>query len=123
MTTFIHCGGWFDLRRLMRPWLNRHGTGRSGLQRREADVAELYVGAFGLETDGSFGDAASGDVIDEVTVDPNLHVIAFADNLVVVPFADRFLRIVGQVEMPPAFDPLSSIFDLACGADDPDVAG
>src|SRR6476620_9957050 len=93
------------------------------LKWREDDVAEFDVGAFGLEANGTFGLAAFRYVIDEVAVDPDGDLVVVAEDLVVVPFGNRALGIVGEVVVAAADDAFVGVFDLAGGADDPDIAG
>src|SRR5947208_10245039 len=73
----------------------------SRLQRLKADIPEFNVGSFRLQTNGAFGHTALRYMVDEIAIDPDRHLVAVTDDLVVVPLADRPLRIVGQVVMPP----------------------
>jgi hypothetical protein len=40
-----------------------------------------------------------------------------------VPFAERFLAVVGKVEVPPVLPPLFDVLYIDRGADDPKIAG
>lgn len=69
------------------------------------------------------GLAAFRYMINEVAVDPDGDLVAIAENFVVVPFGNGVFGIFGEIVVATASDALLGVFDLAGGADDPDIAG
>ena len=92
-------------------------------KRRQFEFAEVDFGAFGLQADRTLGLADRRGAVHQFAVHFDFDFIAPANDLHRVPFADRLLGAVGQIEVAATLLTFRFVGYVEFGSNHPKVAG